>query len=616
METGGHLRHCETMRRTLILIVCVLLLAMGARLYESSTHSTWSDEGWNLWVSQDVAAVQIMARLADNHHPPAYFLSLAAWQSLVGDSRVALRMLSVLSGVLTVAVIYRAGVDAFGRGAGLVAAALFATFEQAVYYGQSMRHYGWLTLSVSLMVLFFLRVLCRPTRGVLIAYALSVAFGLYTMYLAALVAGLQALVGLFVWRGTLRQKRDLLLAYVGAGLLVLPWLVYAIPGQWHKVEVGVIGGYHNSFDTTPQHILDMSDILFGGQFALGAGLFVLAAWAILRARDARQFAVLTSGAGLFAAMLIVNLVVGILSERTLFFLLPSVLLIVGYGVQLLPARAGALLTGAWVAWMLVTPPGVVPTINSGLTAQTVLSGYSAGDFVLLETGFDDVAFEYEMHQTLPTENRRVFRSYYEYDYGSDAAMLDALNAALSETRRVWLVYWNVPPRLGAHLEAMGFARVQHTELPTGENDPLYTQYPVIAVSLYARPAADTTPRLFGEIFTLEDWHMASVVPADAPRALHVDLWWSALVPPERDYSAGVFLLDSAGVTRAEHIGPSRLTTTWGVGERVYDRHTLVLPPDLPAGDYTVIANVYWWETVEPLLTDGQPYLTLGTVTIR
>jgi len=605
----------DPIKRLFIPILLVLLLATATRLYESSTHNTWSDEGWNLWVTE-VPPVQIIARLVDNHHPPAYFLGFDAWQSLVGDSRVALRMLSVLSGVLTVAVIYRAGFDAFGRRAGLAAAVLFATFEQAVYYGQSIRHYGWLTLSVSLMILFFVRALRRSTRAVLIAYAFSVAFGLYTMYLAALVAGVQAFVGLFVWRGSLRQKRDLLLAYIGAGVLVLPWLVYAIPSQWHKVQVGVIGGYHNSFSTTPQNILNMSDILLGGQFALGAGLFALAAWAILRGRDTRGFAVLMSGAGLFAAMLGLNLVVGILSERTLFFLLPAVLLIVGYGVQMLPARAGTLLTGAWVVWMLLTPQGVVPTINSGLTAQTVLSGYSAGDFVLLETGFDDVAFEYEMLQTLPVESRRVFRSYYEYDYVSDAAMLEALNAALTETQRVWLVYWNVPQRLGAHLESLGFVRVAYTELPTGENDPLYTQYPVIAVSLYARPATDATPHLFGETFALEDWHVASVVPADAPRALHVDLWWSALVPPERDYSIGVFLLDSSGVTRAEQIGPSRLTTTWGVGERIYDRHTLTLPPDLPAGDYTVIANVYWWETVEPLLTEGQPYLTLGTVTIR
>ncbi len=105
----------EPMRRLLIPILFVLLLATATRLYESSTHSTWSDEGWNLWVTE-VPPTQIMARLADNHHPPAYFLGFDAWQNLVGDSRVALRMLSVLSGVLTVAVIYRAGVDAFGRG--------------------------------------------------------------------------------------------------------------------------------------------------------------------------------------------------------------------------------------------------------------------------------------------------------------------------------------------------------------------------------------------------------------------------------------------------------------------------------------------------------------------
>ncbi len=604
------------MKPNLAWVILVLLLAAAVRLNGAATHSTWSDEGWNLWVVEGSGVGRILERLASNHHPPAYFLSLAAWEQIAGDSRLALRLLAVLGGVLTVAVVYRVGADTFGHGAGVAAALIFAVVEQAVYYGQAIRHYGWLALGVGLLLLCFGRYLRRPGRGILAAYTASLVFALHIMYLGALVVAVQAFVGLFVWRGTRRDKLRLFAAYAASGVLLLPWLIYAVPGQLHKIQRGVIAGYHNSFATTPENILSMSNILLGGQFALGAGLFALAAWQILRNRSTRQFAVLLCGGGLFAAMLAANLAVGILSERTLFFLLPAVALVLGYGFQLLPPRAGIALLTALAAWALLTPQGVVPTINSGPTAREVAAGYSAGDFVLLETGFDDVAFEYEMKHTLPTEDREVFRSYYEYDYPDDASMMQTLTAELADEQRVWLVYWNVPPRMAEYLGSLGFRQVRYAELPTGENDPLYTQYPLIAVSLFARPDLTQAPLAYGDTFELRDWVIAESVPADAPRLLHVDLWWSALVSADRDYSTGVFLLDANGVTQVESIGPERPTTTWREGRSVYDRHSLELPSTLSPGAYTVIANMYWWETVEPLPVGGQPFAVLGTVTIR
>lgn len=596
-------------------VVLVLLLAAAMFIGSAGHWSAWSDEGWNLWVVRGTAVSTILDRLAQNHHPPAYFLGLAGWQHLVGESRLALRFLSIAGAMLTVALIYRIGADHFGHVTGLSAAALFAVFEQAVYYSQAMRHYGWLVLGVCLTTFFFLRYLKRPRNSLLIGYALSVAFTLYTMYLGVFVLAIQGFVGIFLWCGSIRHKAGLIVAWMGAGVLLLPWFVYALPQQWYKVQRGVIGGYHNSFATTPENILMMSELIFGGQFVIGAGLSLLAIGQIIKDRRLTQITMILCGPGLFLALLAVNLLVGILAERTLFFLLPAIVLTIGYGFQLLQPRVRVLLLGAMLLWMILTPQNIVPRISADTVAASIAPGYSPGDLVLLETGFDDVAYEYELELALPATDRNIFRSYYEYDYPSDAAMMERLAGILPLQQRVWVVNWNLYPRFAEMLDEMGFARQTRERVAVGVNDPIYEAFPNTTISFYTRPDLNSEPHIYADLFTLQD--SLFVQRLRRGQMLHVDLWWSLLQPTDRDYSTGVYLLDQNGVTQLQEIGPQKPTTSWQMGELVYDRHSLVIPADLSTGTYQVIASVYWYQTADaPLETENAPYATLGTITIE
>jgi hypothetical protein len=595
--------------------VPVLLLAAVMFISGSAHYSAWSDEGWNLWVVRGTDISTIFNRLAQNHHPPAYFLGLAGWQHLAGESRIALRFISILGAMLSTALIYHIGADHFGKTTGIMGALLFAVFEQSIYYAQAMRHYGWLILGVCFTTFFFLRYLRKPRTSLLIGYSLSVAFTLYTMYLGVFVIAIQGLVGILLWRGSVRDKVRLMMGWVGAGALLLPWFLYALPSQWHKVQRGVIGGYHNSFSTTPENVLMMSELIFGGQFVIGAGLCVYAIWQILKNRSLTQLTLVLSGIGLFALLLVVNLRIGLLAERTLFFLLPAVVLTIGFGFQLLQPRLRGLLAIMLVGWMMVTVQNVVPRINSDIVARTIAKGYSPHDLVLLETGFDDVAYEYELELALPSQGRQIFRSYYEYDYPSDDAMMARLNEMLQSEQRVWVVNWNLHPRFADLLVGMGFQRQERERLPVGINDPIYEAYPEITLAFYTRPVEIETQRIYGELFALEDALFTEELQQG--QNLHIDLWWSLLEPVDRDYSIGVYLLDQNGVTQLQQIGPEKPTTTWRMGEVEYNRHTLPIRENLPSGEYQIIATVYWYQEADtPLEVENAPYAVLGNVTIR
>src|SRR5262249_18462473 len=153
-----------------------IVIGAAARILNTGHWPVWTDEGWSTWAASDHHISAILDKVAADRHPPLYFLSLSAWWTIAGDSRIALRFLSIASGLLTIAIVYRIGSDVFDSGTGVCGALLYAVLNVAVYYSQEIRHYGWLMLAVSLMTLFFVRYLRRPGRGMLIAYTLSIVF--------------------------------------------------------------------------------------------------------------------------------------------------------------------------------------------------------------------------------------------------------------------------------------------------------------------------------------------------------------------------------------------------------------------------------------------------------
>ncbi len=103
--------------------------------------------------------------------------------------------------------------------------------------------------------------------------------------------------------------------------------------------------------------------------------------------------------------------------------------------------------------------------------------------------------------------------------------------------------------------------------------------------------------------------------ADTPAAgspLEVILYWHALQTPAHNYHAFVHLLDAGGRIVAQHDGipgEARLPTLgWLPGEYLADRHLLLLPADLPPGEYRLAAGLYqpvtWQRPAEPALLDA------------
>lgn len=611
----------SALRHTCCAALAVLLLAAAARILNAGSWAVWTDEGASLYLASDPAISVIFDKLTENHHPPLYFIALSRWESLVGDSRIALRMLTILGGVLATAIVYRLGRDWFGQAAAFYAALLFATADLSIHYAQQIRHYGWLVLAVALMSLLFLRCLRRPTLPLLVAYGLSVAFMLYVHYLG--IALLLAQVGVVwvLWRGSLRDKLRFSGAWVLAGVLYTPWLI-AVQQILQLVDERGLASRPNIAPTTLATLVEFTDLLADGQSALIVGVCALALWRLLAdwrwsVGSVVRLYLVGIGAGMFAGMFVVNHWLPLLTPRTLVFLTPGVALLAGYGIALLPLKLRRLFAVSLTVLALASTRSIQPRLASDAVARELAGMVSPGDLIVLETGADDNAFQYELSLALPDPQPPIIRTLrWVGTRGGVLPVIDEIDYELRQTQRTWVIQWFQVSQVLPFLDGGGlnYVSAMSREMPVGaEYEGLFPD-DTITVALYQR--LDDDPRAFADRLTLHDAIFAGAQPRHLP--LHVDLWWSAQQPLPLDYSVGVFLLDEGGVTRAEHNAPpgDTPTTQWQPGDLHFDRHTLTLPPDLPPGSYTLAVSAYWYGDLVPLEVEGEPLAVVGEIVLN
>jgi len=139
--------------------------------------------------------------------------------------------------------------------------------------------------------------------------------------------------------------------------------------------------------------------------------------------------------------------------------------------------------------------------------------------------------------------------------------------------------------------------------------------------VFAAPAVDT--RLAASLGPITLYGLSGLSPSLKPGAdLNLTLAWRAEATPSQSYNVFVHLQAADGSLVAQSDGVpanwTRRTTGWLPGEFVLDPRSLHLPPDLPAGQYSLSAGLYRPDTGQRLTTaafpDGQ--VPLGVVTVE
>ena len=219
--------------RSLAALAAIALVGLCLRLAGLDHQSFWIDEIASLQLAQD-GFVEGFQRVRSDVHPPGYFVLLHLWIARVGSSESAVRWLSVIPSVLTIAALFRLGRVLFreetGVRIGLMAAAIAAGSLSQIYYAQEARSYAWLMLLATLSMDAVARLTTRHRAIDWIAYALTTTALLYTHYFGFFAVAAQNAFVLYRWWGAARRDEHRgslagwLLTQGAIGLAFVPWL--------------------------------------------------------------------------------------------------------------------------------------------------------------------------------------------------------------------------------------------------------------------------------------------------------------------------------------------------------------------------------------------------------
>ena len=137
------------------MIQFILLIGTILRLI-SVNQSLWLDEATSALVAR-MSIPDISTKfLPGDFHPPLYYIILKYWSNIFGTSEIALRIPSIIFGIITVYIIYLIGKKLFDKKVGLLSSLLLATSGLHIYYSQEARMYSLATMLVSASIYFFL----------------------------------------------------------------------------------------------------------------------------------------------------------------------------------------------------------------------------------------------------------------------------------------------------------------------------------------------------------------------------------------------------------------------------------------------------------------------------
>lgn len=226
------------------LLLLLILLAFGLRLWRIEDKSIWWDESLSLYRAQQDVPYILSNRIdfpgasTTDQHPPLYFVLLHFFIRFAGESDLALRLPSVLWAVLLVPLLYRLGTRLWDRSIGLLAALWGTLSPFYLWYAQEARMYTMLTALTVISLYALWRAFTEQRRAWALLFGLTVIAALFTQYLYALLIPGLALLGFFLWprrashaaahHSTSAHRSRRLLWLTILPLLLLPPLGYGV----------------------------------------------------------------------------------------------------------------------------------------------------------------------------------------------------------------------------------------------------------------------------------------------------------------------------------------------------------------------------------------------------
>jgi mannosyltransferase len=638
------------------LLIGLLLLSLGLRLYRIEAQSLWNDEGTAVALARrDLAAITRAA--ANDIHPPLYYYLLHYWMAVFGDSELAVRALSAWLGTLVVLLTFlwaRTVAGSFaspdtGNSVGLAAAFFAALSPFQIYYSQETRMYILATLLGALSMYAFVHLLARwqaipagaETFGSAVGryltpavYLLASALLLYSHYFAVTILVAQNVA----WLWWLKKRRlRFALGWVALQIVVvaayLPWLLLAQrqlrawpaisePLQLTTLVFDVLRVF--SLGLSADALPDL--VLAGFALLLILGMLRLCSAAGDQAqtdgtRSARSTLCVTSLLYLFVpigAIYALSLQRPMYNPKFLLLATPAFHLFLAQGALSVCDKLGSpwktmgTQTRHYLAWLpfAFTAAAIAFVgISSLLTVHAYYFDprYARDDYRGIAGYIQAVEKQRDAVLINAPGQIETFTYYYSGDLSLyplpqqrplDEAQTEAnLREMITGRERVFAVLWAT--------DESDPGRFVEGWLDRNTYKATDSWYGNVRLVVYGVPSQTAGVGIdhrldinLGNKVRLLGYNLLTpeMRPGDI---LQLTLFWQAIAPMNERYKVFTHVVDShghlVGQRDAEPGGGAKITTIWEEGEQVVDNYGLPILPATPPGDYLIDIGMYGLE---------------------
>ncbi len=632
-----------------------LLLAFALRVYALDAPSLWSDEGTSVALAS-LSVEAIVNGAVRDIHPPLYYLLLHFWMPLVGQSEFAVRFLSVLAGVLVVAVVFRIASSVFDNRVAILAACLAALAPFQVYYSQEARMYIWVTLWAAVSMSAFVRLQVAgfkfqvTTRNsqctVWLLYITATLALLYTQYVGAFVLVAENLAFAvwlpFTWRsaavsGQRSAVKRALVLWLAAQLIVAavfaPWFL-AAGGQlasWPPISEPL------DLPTLVWRVLNVFSVGITLEGALAAsvslGFGALFLIGLRWTRDARAnwgtAALILWTLVPIGAMYVVSLSRPAYNPKFLLLATPPFYILAARGLRQLSIDNYQLTirSVSFVICIFVILSASILSLTNyyfdpryarddyRTIVRTIDANARVGDGILINAPgqIDVVRYYWRGDQTLFLLPRMR-----PPDPAATRADVDEM---LSKVTRLFAIYYATQQS-----DPHGIVETRLAERAFKARDEWHgnIRLAIYGIAPAARAAPQPLDAKFGNEITLANYQLDART-ARAGDVLTLTLNWRVEQTPSARYKVFVHLLDVQSRVVAqrdgEPVGDTRLTTTWRAGENLADNYGVFIEPGTPPGEYRVEIGMYRADDGArlPIARDGRglgDHLIIGTMQVK
>lgn len=163
-------------------IFIILLLAFLLRYMFIGERYFWGDESSSALISEK-NLMTLLYQASHDVHPPLYYVLLHFWMNIFGGSMVAIRLMSVSFGIITVYVAIKVTKLISNNKSALISGWFMAILPIAIQYSQEARMYSLLCMLLLLATYFIIKWL-KDSSDInnLILYVIFITLSFYTPY--------------------------------------------------------------------------------------------------------------------------------------------------------------------------------------------------------------------------------------------------------------------------------------------------------------------------------------------------------------------------------------------------------------------------------------------------